>query len=83
MRYEKAKAEAICFDGMELFMGTSSQQSSILSQISDCTGIKFTNSNTFECTTHQGGGSEMFEIDGHYFVFSGNAQNRTWTCAGF
>ncbi len=90
MKYKKAQVEVVIFD-FETFMtssgsGTtvlSESQQAVLDQIHDCDDIEFTNSTTFSCGKHQGGGSEIIWVGNHMFIFSGNALTRTWTCAGF
>ena len=85
MKYEKSKAEIVLFEETGIYMSTqlTPNQQAVLDQIKDCNKISFTGSTTFACDTHQGGGSEMFQINGYIFVFNGNATERTWTCGGF
>ena len=88
MKYEKAKAEVISFDEVDIFLATSGQLAAMEKNISGCTDFSGISSNgTFSCPGFTGNNQAQvgpWLEDGFYFVFAQSTTcNAYWYCSSF
>ena len=88
MKYEKAEAEVICFDGMDIFLATSGQLAALNGYITECTGFSGIGSDgSFSCPGFSGNNQAQvgpWLEDGFYFIFAQSSScNSYWYCSSF
>ena len=88
MKYEKANVEVISFDGIDIFLATSSQIAALNSYITGCTDFSgISSSGTFQCPGFTGNNQAQvgpWTEGGYYFVFSQTTTcQKYWYCSSW